>query len=395
MFITNKNITNKLIYQYMNKKLLILVILAALIIPFSASKAFEVKTDNSILLNKDEMADGNVYASCGDMTINGTVNGDIIALCKNITINGLVNGDVIAFADKIEINGIIKGNVRVAGTKISINGSINRNVNVFGSEINFGKDSSVKWDALIAGVNGIFAGNIDGNLHGLVSTALISGKIGKNVNLSLEDKNLEPQFTSLTISKDAVIAGGVSYTSSRDLKLENPSSIAGSINRQTEKNSPANPLNYLWKIFYVLSSLVLVAITIISLQKNLIKETNQNINKNWWSNLLIGFAFLLFSPLVIIMLMITFVGLPLALIMLATYLSALIIAIIFASSYIGELLINKISKKEVNPYLSAITGLIIFSILSVLPYIGSVFSIILISIGLGALFTKIRNKHND
>lgn len=379
----------------MKKQITIASILISLIIPFSAIYAFDVKTDNSIKLSKEEVADGNIYASCGDMVIDGTVNGDIIALCKNITINGTVTGDIIAFAEKIEINGIIKGNARIAGSKIIINGEVDHNVNVFASEMSFGKNSTIKWDALVAGVNGNFEGNIDGNLHGLMSVSTISGKIGKNINLTVDDRGLEPQYNGLTISKDAVVAGGISYTASKELKLENPSSIAGKVEKQAPKTDKSNPFLSLWEIFFKASSLILIAIVIISLKKTYINEVTLNIKNNWWSNILSGLALLLFTPLLILLLMITFIGLPLALIILAAYLSSIILAMVFASSYLGELLIKLISKKEPNIYLSSIVGLILFSGLSVIPLVGGLISMIIISIGLGSLFIKIKNKQND
>lgn len=376
----------------MKKKIIFAIFLISLIIPLSTAYAFDVKTDNSIKLNKEEVADGNIYASCGDMVIDGTVNGDVIALCKNITINGMIMGDVIAFADKIEINGTVQGNVRVAGSKIVLNGVINHNANVFASEMTFDKNSVVKWDALVAGVNGNFAGTVDGNLHGLMSMSTISGKIGRNVNLTIDDQSLSSEYNGLTISKDAVIAGSVSYTADKDLKLENPSAIAGQINRQARKTEKSNPFSILWIIFFKASSLILVAIVIISLKKNLISEVNKNINNRWWANILNGLALLLFTPIAIILLMITLIGLPLALIILAAYLSSIILAIIFASSYLGGLAIKAVSKKELNPYLMVIIGLIIFSGLSVIPLIGGLISMIVISIGLGSLFANIKNK---
>jgi cytoskeletal protein CcmA (bactofilin family) len=376
----------------MKKKIILAITLIALILPFSAIKAFDVKTDNSIKLNKEEVADGNIYASCGDMVIDGTVNGDIIALCKNITINGKVLGDVIAFADKIDINGVVYGNVRVAGSKININGEIDHNANIFASEMSFNKDSIIKWDALVAGVNGNFAGTVDGNLHGLMSMSTISGKIGRNVNLTVDDRNLAAQYNGLTIGKDAVIAGSVSYTATKDLKLENPSSVSGQINRQAPNQEKSNPLSILWLIFFKASSLILIAVVIISLKKTAIAEANKKIENNWWSNILIGLALLLLTPIAIIILMITLIGLPLALIILAAYLSSIILAMIFASSYLGDLVIKKISKKTLNPYLISIIGLLIFSSLSVIPFIGGLISIIVISIGLGSLFLNIKNK---
>jgi len=378
----------------MKRPILFAAILFSLLLPLGAAYAFEVKVDNSIHLNKEEIADGNIYANCQDMTIDGTVNGDVIALCQKIIINGVVEGDVIAFGKVIEINGEVKGNTRLAGPQITINGTVGHNVNVLGNDIKFNKNSLIKWDALVAGVNGTFDGSIDGNLHGLISVASISGKIGKNINLSIDDSNSTTD-NNLVITKEAVIAGSINYTATKDLKLENASSVAGQINKQTKENK-TNPLAWLWIVFYKLSSLILITLVLISLKKELLEKITNKINNKWWQSLLIGLAILFFTPLLIILLALTVVGIPLALIVLAAYLSAIILATVLSSYYLGKLALKKLlSPKKINIYGAAILGLTIFTLLSVIPLVGPAISCLAIVIGLGSLFLIIKDKQND
>lgn len=378
----------------MKRPILFAALLLSLLLPLGAAYAFEVKVDNSIHLNKEEIADGNIYANCQDMTIDGTVNGDVIALCQKIIINGVVEGDVIAFGQTIEINGEVKGNTRLAGPQITINGTVGHNVNVLGNDIKFNKNSLIKWDALVAGVNGTFDGSIDGNLHGLISVASISGKIGKNINLSIDDSDSTTD-NNLVITKEAVIAGSINYTATKDLKLENASSVAGQINRQAKENK-TNPLAWLWIVFYKLSSLILIALVLISLKKELLEKITNKINNKWWQSLLTGLAILFFTPLLIILLALTVVGIPLALIILATYLSAIILATVLSSYYLGELALKKLSgPKKINIYGATILGLTIFTLLSVIPLLGPAISCLAVVIGLGSLFLIIKDKQND
>jgi len=201
------------------KKFLSVAILALSFIIFAHSaQAFEVKVDNSVNLNKEEIADGNVYASCGEMKIDGTVNGDVIAICKSIIVNGTINGDLIAFSQDVVINGEVKGSARVAGTNITVNGTVDHNINAFGTEINLTPSSTVAWDVLVAGVNGKFNGTIAGNLHGSISAATVAGKIGKNINLTIDD--VDAKQGGLLITKDAIVGGGLTYSARQEARLE-------------------------------------------------------------------------------------------------------------------------------------------------------------------------------
>lgn len=372
------------------KKLFILLAFILLLGIPTISSAFELRADNTVKLKQEEIADGNIYASCNNMVIDGVVNGDIFAVCKNINISGIVNGDLIAFSENITINGEIKGSVRVAGTKLNVNGTVGHNINALGTEINLSPTSNVIWDVLVAGANGMFNGNIGGNLHGVIGAANISGKVGKNIDLKIDNN----QDGGLLITKDAVIAGNLDYSSKQEATIESPSTISGKINHQEIKNKEKSPVDYLSKIFFTLSALVLIALVLISLSKKIFYSINDILEKKYWQSALIGLAIFLLTPLVVIFFTFTLIGLPLAIIILFLYLVVIPLAIIFSSFSVSNLIFKKLIKKTVNPYITLITGLLIFALITQLPYVSSFFYLIYIIGGLGSSFLIIKNKQN-
>ena len=395
MFITIRytNFTN--LTTTMKKLFISLAIILSIIIPLSASKAFDVKVDNSIHLNKEEIADGNVYASCSDMTIDGSVNGDVIAICKNIVINGVINGDLIAFSNNVTINGEVKGSARIAGTNLNVNGTIGHNINAFGTEINLSPNSIVNWDVLVAGVNGVFAGNINGNLHGYISTATVSGKIGKNIDFRIDSERTEPGQGGLLITKDAVIGGGLTYSAKQEAKIESPSSIVGSTTKLAVKDKTEDKIAFVSRMFYKLSALILIGLVLISLKKKETYKIVNNLETKWWQSALIGLATLIATPIIVLFFCMTLIGVPLALILLVTYLTFISLAIILSSFFIGDLILKKIFKKTVNAFASLILGLAVFILFASLPYLGG--SLVFLSIiwGLGGLLLTIKQTQHD
>lgn len=369
------------------KKLTYVFALAFSFIIFAGSaQAFEVKVDDSVVLNKEEIADGNVYASCETMKIDGTVNGDVIALCQSIIINGTVNGDLITFSQDITINGEVKGSARIAGTNIIINGNIGHNVNAFGTEINLTASSTVAWDVLIAGVNGNFNGTIGGNLHGDIASASVAGKIGKNINLTVEDNNQG----GLLITKDAIVGGGLTYTSKQEAKLESLSSVVGPIFHTTAKEETGTTMNIISGIFYKLAALFLVGLVLISLKKSFVYDVAKNLETKNWQTILLGLAALIFTPIIILFFALTIIGLPLALIILAAYLILLLISVVVSSFFVGDLILKSFIKKSVNPFLILLAGLFIFTLLTALPYLGGGLTLFFITYGLGGLLFTIK-----
>jgi Protein of unknown function, DUF583. len=372
------------------KKFLSVVVLAFSFIIFAHSaQAFEVKVDNSVNLTKEEIADGNVYASCDDMKIDGTVNGDVIALCKSVTINGTINGDLIVFSQDITVNGEVKGSARMAGTNITVNGTIDHNINAFGTEINLTPSSTVAWDVLISGVNGKFNGIIGGNLHGSVATANIAGKIGKNINLTIEDyKNSQG---GLLITKDAIVGGGLSYTAKKEAQLESLSSVVGPVSHQTPKETSETPIEIISTIFYKLSALFLIGLILISLKKKTVYDVAQNLELKNLAATLIGLGALILTPIVILFFAITIIGIPFALILLAAYLILLTLSLIFASFFVGNMLLKSFIKKPLNAFVILLFGLTIFVLLSSMPYIGWAFTLVFMTYGLGGALITIKN----
>lgn len=372
------------------KKIISVVALAFSFIIFAHSaQAFEVKVDDSVNLNKEEIADGNVYASCGDMKIDGTVNGDVIAICKSIIINGTINGDLIAFSQDITINGEVKGSARLAGTNITISGIVNHNINAFGTEINLTPSSTVAWDVLVAGVNGNFNGTIGGNLHGSIASANVAGKIGKNINLTIEDDSSQG---GLLITKDAIIGGGLTYTAKQDAKLESLSSVVGPVSHQTPKEKTTTALNIISEIFYKLSALFLIGLVLISLKKKSIHDVSKNLETKNWQTLLIGLGALFLTPLIILFFTLTIIGIPLAILLLAIYIILLALSLIFSSFFIGDKVIKSFVKKPINPFLILLFGLTILVLASCLPYLGGAFVLVFVTYGLGGILLTIKNN---
>jgi len=372
------------------KKFLSVAILALSFIIFAHSaQAFEVKVDNSVNLNKEEIADGNVYASCGEMKIDGTVNGDVIAICKSIIVNGTINGDLIAFSQDVVINGEVKGSARVAGTNITVNGTVDHNINAFGTEINLTPSSTVAWDVLVAGVNGKFNGTIAGNLHGSISAATVAGKIGKNINLTIDD--VDAKQGGLLITKDAIVGGGLTYSARQEARLESLSSVVGPVSRQEIKDTSETPLNVLSTIFYKLSALILIGLVLISLKKKFAYDVAQNLETKNWQATLIGLGALILTPLIILFFTITIIGIPLAIILLAIYLVVLALSLILSSFFVANTLLKSFYKKPVNVFVILILGLTIFVLLASLPYIAGAFVLAFMIYGLGGILITIKN----
>lgn len=348
----------------------ILIFLALMLIPLTGVKAIDTKTGNSVYVSKDEIISGNLYAAGNTISVEGLINGDLIAIAQTVNVNGRVEGDIIVAAQNITINGEVGGNIRVAGSAININGPVSRNVNAFGSDINLGKNSKIGWDVYAAGENLETSGNIEGGLSGDVNRALISGKIVKDVNLTILNESRTPAI----ITQTAQIGGKLEQNFS---KTDEPNWLAV----------------WVWAKVYEIFCFLVIGLVLIYLGKNTTKKILKKIEDEPKKTIGPGAIILLIFPPIVLFLLFTIIGIPLALIILALWLIFVYIAKIFTALILGQIILKKLIKKnEINLIWPLVLGTIICYLLFSIPFVGWLFSLIAIFIGLGGIYIYASNQ---
>ncbi|MFA7088255.1 MAG: hypothetical protein WC146_02865 [Patescibacteria group bacterium] len=377
-----------------NKIFKTLVILALFLTSAIAAKATDTKASDSVYVAKDEIISGNFYAVGQTITVDGVIGGDLIAAAQTINVNGRIDGDIIAAGQDITINGEVGGNIRIAGSSLVINGSVVRNVNAFGANIILGSESSVGWDVYLAGANAELRGVINGGLSGNIGQSLITGTIGKNVNLKLPSGNTSQK---LIITNEAVINGNLSYKSKNDAQISEKATIAGEIQKTENKQPQKNWfLVWLWsKIFSIFSALV-VGLVLIFLGKTITPKILKKIEERPTKLLIPGLIFMFVVPPAAIVLAFTLIGIPLAIIIGLLWVVSLYIAKILTAILVGELLITKVFKKKISSLMWPLAlGVSLCWLFFSIPFIGWVFGLIATWLGLGAIWAHSSNQFKN
>lgn len=372
----------------------ILLFLALILLPLGVAKALDTKTGDLIFISKDEIVSGNLYAAGNTITIDGTISGDLIAVAQTININGRVEGDIIAAAQDLKINGEVGGNIRVAGNSINLNGRISRNLNAFGSNIILDTNSQVGWDALIFGETIETRGDIAGSLSGGASRSLISGKIGKNINLKMAGNNVDG---NLIISPEANIAGSVIYTATKPAQISEKANISGEVQQKFPEIKPDNNFSsWAWPKIYAIFSALIIGLVLIFLGKNITLKILKKIEEKPLRTLLPGLILMFVLPPIALFLIFTLIGIPLALIVFAWWLAAIYVAKVFTAILVGQIILQKLIKKDAVPLIwSLILGVVILWLLFAIPFIGWIISLIAIWLGLGGIWTYASNQSRN
>lgn len=375
------------------KKIFFLSFLSLLFLFPVATKAYTIKADEFIYISKDEVVEGNLYFMANSITVEGEILGDLIGLASNVSVNGHVSGDLITLAQDIKVNGQVDGNLRALASSATISGKINKNINYAGENLFLENDSNIGQDTLIAVDRAELKGKIKGNAHGLSNSLLILGSVDKNVDFVLDKVKRKKYLSTLKIGGSAEIGGDLNYQAGNEASIESEN-IKGNILHK-EPIAAAKGKISISSLLYSILSLFILSVILRTLFKEPLKKVKRliikkNIRLSGW-----GLLFLFATPIIALLLMFTIIALPIAIIILIIWGLILYLSKAILAMALGDYIFRKLKKEKTHAYLRILLGLIIVCLLTALPYIGFIFSLLIISIGMGAFYELSFKKKNS
>ena len=282
----------------------------------------------------------------------------------------------------------------VAGNVVTVSGSILRDAFVGGKSVSFTGDCAR--DLLAAAETLDIRGTVGRDLAAGGKIVVISGKVGGDVYLSAEQ---------ITVTDGAEIGGTLRYNS--NAKISAPDEVlaraaayedkqAGGDEIAQVQSQPKSPsiLSRVKSFLFRFAGLLLIAYLLLWLTPLWEKLDADYTGKSFGTYAKtggIGFAVLAGLPLAAIILMITVVGLRAAFVLLMLYTAVLIAAPVCLGFFLGVLLWRKALKKARNYWAELALGLLLWSVLAVIPYVSAVLKLVSIVLGLG-VFTRLLGK---
>ena len=357
--------------------------------PLAVARAASTKTGNAVYVSKNEIINGNLFAAGQTVTVDGTVSGDLITAAQTIDVNGQIGGDIIGVAQNIIINGNVGGNIRIAGSSLTINGSAARNVDAAGANIVLGPNSRVGWDVDIAGETTEVRGTIDGGVNAQVGQAVIAGKIGKDLNLTLTNAN-----HNLTVTSEAIINGDLNYTSRTIAAVDAQANIAGKIRQAPPVDQSASWfILWVWKELFIIFSTMAVGLVLISITKNITQQILTHLSAAPLRVFLPGLIILFVLPPIALVLLFTIIGIPLALLIAVIWFIASYLAQIFTAILVGKLLLKYLIKNNNFSLLGPLVlGVTVCWLLFTLPWVGWIISLLAAGFGLGGIWSYVTSQ---
>lgn len=378
----------------------IFVLAVLLGVPQKTAAIVESATSGAVYVGQDEIINDNFVKFGQTIDIKGTVNGDVVVVAQTVTIDGTVAGDVLALGSTIIVRGDVKGNVRVAGGNVLFDAKAGKNVSILAGQTQITKDAQIGWSM------GCYSGTImmDGKVGGQATTSAgqitVNGTVGGQLDIPSE-------AGEIIIGPNAQVGKDVTYAGETKPTIQAGAKIGGEVKQRAAavnmpKQKDLSGLLGFSKIFWKLAQLFgllvlgLVVVTILPKETKLVGEKMLT-----QAPRCVGFGFLVLivTPIVGVILLFTIVGIPLALVVFALWGIAIMLAKVFVCIVVGQKILGYLIKnksraivkerdrakdKKPNPMWPLVVGVIVFVLLTSIPYIGWLIKLVAIVWALGA-----------
>ncbi|MBK9209604.1 MAG: polymer-forming cytoskeletal protein [Anaerolineales bacterium] len=419
------------------KFLSIFSLIALLALTFATpAQAFDGRTGETVEIKADEVIEDDVYVTATEFTLEGTVKGDLIVFGQTIIINGTVEGDLIAAGQSVIINGTVTDDARIAGAelKISKTASVGGDVVSAGASLETEKGSAIAGELVIGAGQALLDGNVTGDVLAGIGSLELNGEFGGDVNAQVGDPEeggpppstympqAEIDFPTVkpgfNIGKDAKIKGNLDYTQTKDIKIP-ANAVSGKVTRsepvvdkEFEYREPTPTeiaTNWTFDLFRSIATLTIFGLLLGWLAPALMKTLTEKVQNQPAASLgwgLVAYAAFFFAILVILVAMIAG-GILFGVLTLGSVsgtiiwigilsIFAMIIGFILITAFLTKIIVAWLSGKlilsRINPALAEhkvwplLLGVALIALLVALPYIGWLFGMLIMFIGLGAIW---------
>jgi hypothetical protein len=365
------------------KRYLALAVLL-LLTPLAAS-ASTLQTARTIVLS--EASTTNAYLAGTDVTVVAPLAGDLLAAGGTITANAPIAGDVILAGGTVNIQKAVAGDVRIMGGQVTVNAPVAGDLIIAGGTV---VASTSARDTRIAGGEVKLLGGANGPVVLYGSDITLAGNFQGDVTIEASN--------SVTISDGTHIHGALRYNAPQ--QIVTPASAVIDGGATYIGSSSFLPTSQEAHTFAIAGATILFLVHLLAvlilagLLAGLFPHFTERIAERTLVDhspgkfvllALLGFGILVATPVLIFILVVSFVGIGVALMLAALYALFIMLAYVYAGIIAGAALSRALLKRYVITWKEAVLGMLVLYLIGTIPVIGLLVKFILMMAAGGAI----------
>lgn len=321
----------------MQKRLLICIFFMMSLLVQGAT-SLRMYSDESITI--DSPVDDDIFAAGSVVNINAPVDSAVVA-GGVVTVNAPISGDLILAGGQVVLRSEIGGKLVAAGSRINISSNIRRNAVVIGEDVSMLSGTAVGRDALIGAKRFSNQGYINGTLTVAAEQFENNGTAGRVEFQKIESRREDTAFMGF---------------------------------------------------FHLLSIIGYLLLGLIGLRAfpSLFSASEDRMLRDPAIETLVGFLAIIVCLILAVVLAVTIVGIPISVMLLLLLAVGIMLSCLLVSFTLGRRVMALLKIRPGNS-VSLTVGYVILNILFLLPYIGWIFMLIAVCMGVGALLYVVKD----
>lgn len=334
------------------------------------------------VLRPGQVIQGDYFAVGPHVEISGIVNGDVYVAGGDVLVDGTVNGDVMVAGGKVMLSGTVSQDARIVGGQVTITGIIGRNATVAGADVQMTQTAKVQENLLVAAGNVQLAGHIGRDARIGAARVTLSSEIERDLAVAAE---------SVRLTSKAIVGGKLRYWSETAPSIDEEATVHGAILRRPlpegwSLENARRGIFGMWIMAAVASflSTLILGLVLLRVYPLFTLKVTAAIRERPGASFGWGAAALVVIPLVAVSFLVTLFALPIGVILLALYGPMVYLARVYAMTCVGQFLFRRSSDSSSLGW-PFVAGLVLYSMLSLIPVVGGLVTLLAILFGLGAL----------
>ncbi len=360
-------------------------LLALLFLLPSVVLAATVRADQ--LVEVIESPADNAYLAGGEVRITVALPEDLIAAAGMLRITAPIGGDLSAAGGTIELGAPVSGDVRVAGGRILISDAVAGDLAAFGGYVRVAGEPG---DVNVAGGSVELVGGARGPVSAYGGIVMLQGEFADDVHVVASDR--------IVIGEDTIIHGTLEYNAPQEAVIPESAELSaveyvGSASfLPTAEEAQAFALAGVGIFLIVRLIAVVLASGLLAglfpvFSRKVVDEVLAHSFSGFMRALVIGLAVMFLTPILVVLLLASFVGMGLAALIGLGYVFLLLLAYFFAAIVAGSALARATSKRESVLWRDGALGMLVLYIIGIVPVAGFLIGLILSAAALGAIIS--------
>ena len=318
---------------------------------------------------------GDVFAAGGTVDVAGSVGDELIAAGGMVDAKARVAGDALVAGGMVEAAGSVGDNLVVAGGHVIVEADVTGKAIASGGRVRLDSGARVREEAWLAGGSVELAGTVDGSAFLTGGRIAVTGRV---------DGDLESAGGELYIGSTAQIAGTVTHRGPEPPRVADGATIAGAVDHIQMAAPSGLGVARGWMRVEASAArfvyLFLIGLLMFLLLPGLVRSCGRDMRQRPWPVLGVGVAVIVLTPIAVLLLAATLIGLPLALILVPLYAAAMFVGVPLAGLGLGLRLAE--ARGRVLGILAL--GLIVLELVGHVPVLGPLAWLAAMAFGIGA-----------